>query len=151
MCALLVGFCERNLCRESVDFLVDVTLDYETLQNSEEQFEALSRIVETYLAQGSTHEVNVSNSDRNKAAAWVKNKEAFLTLCKDERAQILSKQRDEIAKMLSENLLLKFKQTPLAQKAIRALTGECCHKFASVPNSSFDRHIPIAVNLTSCW
>lgn len=96
---LLVNFCERNLCGESIEFLVDVVINYESLVDPERQFEALSEIVETYLAQGCVHEVNVSNSYRNEAAGWVSNRDAFLALEEGKRTHVLDRQRDEIDKV----------------------------------------------------
>lgn len=96
---LLVNFCERSLCGESIDFLADVVFNYESLADAEQQFGALSDIVETYLAQGSVHEVNVSNSYRNEAAGWVSNRDAFLELEEERRTHVLDRQRDEIAKV----------------------------------------------------
>lgn len=98
LCPLLVIFCEQNLCGESVDFLVDVAINYESLSGPLEQFQALSQVVETYLAQGSINEVNVSNSCRDEAAAWLKKREEFFALEKEKRVNVLHRQRDEIAK-----------------------------------------------------
>ncbi|CAM9601743.1 unnamed protein product [Ectocarpus sp. 6 AP-2014] len=118
---LLINFCEESLCGESVDFLVDVTINYESLSDPDEQFRALSDIVENYLAEGSANEVNVSNAYRNAAALWLTKREEFLALEEDTRAHVLDLQRDEIAKMLTENLLVKFRQAPLTVAAMRAL------------------------------
>ncbi|CAB1108175.1 unnamed protein product [Ectocarpus sp. CCAP 1310/34] len=120
---LLINFCEESLCGESVDFLVDVTINYESLSDPDEQFGALSDIVENYLAEGSANEVNVSNAHRNAAAVWLTKREEFLALEGETRAHVLDLQRDEIAKMLAENLLVKFKQAPLTIAAMRALKG----------------------------
>lgn len=98
MGTLLVNFCEENLCGESAQFLVDV-VSYESLTDATEQFQALTEIVETYLAQGSTYEINVSNAYRNVAQSWLKKQEAFTALDERERGRVLTKQRDEIAKV----------------------------------------------------
>ncbi|CAM9851628.1 unnamed protein product, partial [Hapterophycus canaliculatus] len=118
---LLVNFCEQSLCGESVDFLVDVAINYESLTQAEEQFRALTKIVENYLAEGSANEVNVSNAYRNAAAVWLAKRNEFLELEEERRVHILDRQRDEIAKMLGENLLTKFKHAPMTVTAIRAL------------------------------
>eukprot|EP00752_Nemacystus_decipiens_P009115 g8139.t1 len=118
---LLINFCEQSLCGESVDFLVDVAINYESLTDPVEQFGALSEIVENYLAQGSANEVNVSNAQRNAAAAWLTKRDEFIALQAETRAHVLDRQRDEIAKMLGENLLDKFKKTPIAVTAMRAM------------------------------
>lgn len=96
---LLVNFCEKNLCGESVDFLVDVAINYESMIDANKQFDVLSNIVKTYLAQGSVNEVNVSNSYRNEASEWLDNREAFLALPGEKRMHVLDRQRDEIAKV----------------------------------------------------
>lgn len=96
---LLINFCEESLCGESVDFLVDVTINYESLSDPDEQFGALSDIVENYLAEGSANEVNVSNAYRNAAALWLTKREEFLALEGETRAHVLDLQRDEIAKV----------------------------------------------------
>lgn len=98
---LLVIFCEQSLCGESVDFLVDVAINYESLAQPEEQFRALTRIVESYLAQGSANEVNVSNAYRNAAAVWLTKRDEFFALEWETRTHILDRQRDEIAKVWS--------------------------------------------------
>ncbi|CAM9090784.1 unnamed protein product, partial [Scytosiphon promiscuus] len=118
---LLVNFCEQSLCGESVDFLVDVAINYESLTRAEEQFRALTKIVENYLAQGSANEVNVSNAYRTAAAVWLTKRDEFFAMEEETRAHVLDRQRDEIAKMLAENLLTKFKQTPMTITALRAL------------------------------
>lgn len=96
---LLINFCEQSLCGESVDFLVDVAINYESLTDPEEQFGALAGIVEHYLAQGSANEVNVSNAYRNAAAAWLTKRDEFFALQGAKRAHVLDRQRDEIAKV----------------------------------------------------
>lgn len=101
---LLINFCEQSLCGESVDFLVDVAINYESLTDPEEQFGALSEIVEHYLAQGSANEVNVSNAYRNAAAAWLTKRDGFFALPKETRAHVLDRQRDEIAKVQQPRL-----------------------------------------------
>ncbi|CAM9849822.1 unnamed protein product [Pylaiella littoralis] len=118
---LLVNFCEQSLCGESVDFLVDVAIHYESMSNPEEQFETLKDIVDNYLAEGAENEVNVSSAQRSAAAKWLTRKDEFFALEAEARAHILDGQRDEIAKMLGENLLAKFKKTELATTAMRAL------------------------------
>lgn len=99
---LLINFCEQSLCGESVDFLVDVAINYESLTDPEEQFGALSEIVQHYLAQGSANEVNVSNAYRNAAAAWLNKRDEFVALQGATRAHVLDRQRDEIAKVDSQ-------------------------------------------------
>lgn len=101
---LLINFCEQSLCGESVDFLVDVAINYESLTDPEEQFGALSEIVENYLAQGSTNEVNVSNAYRNAAAVWLTKRDEFFALQGEMRAHVLDRQRDEIAKVYCTTL-----------------------------------------------
>lgn len=96
---LFVDFCEKSLCGESVDFLVDVAVHYEILSNPEEQFDYLKKIVDNYLAQGAENEVNVSNAQRSAAAAWLAKKETFFALEEEDRAHVLDDQRDEIAKV----------------------------------------------------
>lgn len=96
---LLINFCEQSLCGESVDFLVDVAINYESLSDPEEQFGALSEIVENYLAQGSANEVNLSNAYRNAAAMWLTKRDEFFALQAEMRAHVLDRQRDEIAKV----------------------------------------------------
>lgn len=110
---LLINFCEQSLCGESVDFLVDVAIHYESLTDPEEQFSSLSGIVETYLAEGSANEVNVSNAYRNAAGAWLTTKkDEFFALEGELRAHVLDRQRDEIAKVrvdfpIQEGLLVR--------------------------------------------
>ncbi len=110
---LFINFCEQSLCGESVDFLVDVAIHYESLTDPEEQFSSLSGIVETYLAEGSANEVNVSNAYRNAAGAWLTTKkDEFFALEGEQRAHVLDRQRDEIAKvrvgfLVQEGLLLR--------------------------------------------
>lgn len=101
---LLVNFCEQNLCGESVDFLLDIANDYESLTDPAQQLEALSKLVDTYLAQGSANEVNVSNASRNEAAAWLGKREEFFALDAAKRTHLLDRQRDEIAKVRNSEL-----------------------------------------------
>lgn len=96
---LLVNFCEQSLCGESVDFLVDVAIHYESMSNPEEQFETLKDIVDNYLAEGAENEVNVSSAQRSAAAKWLTRKDEFFALEAEARAHILDGQRDEIAKV----------------------------------------------------
>lgn len=119
---LLVNFCEKNLCGESVDFLVDVAIHYESMSDPSEQFDALSKIVETYLAQGSVNEVNVSNSYRNEASKLLENREEFLALSAERRMHVLDRQRDEIAKVITKNRGVVLEQGPLIRGGIEIRT-----------------------------
>lgn len=117
MCVLLVKFCEQNLCGESVDFLVDVAVNYESLTDPVEQFEVLREIVQLYLLPGSANEVNVSNSYMNEASAWLDKRGEFLQLEEGKRAHVLDKQRDEIAKVCVHAIVMILRRGvfPLAR------------------------------------
>ena len=80
-----------------------MAIHYESMSDPGDQFDKLTKIVETYLAQGSVNEVNVSNSYRNEASKLLENKEAFMALSGERRSHVLDRQRDEIAKVIKSN------------------------------------------------
>ncbi|CAM9979007.1 unnamed protein product, partial [Ectocarpus sp. 4 AP-2014] len=112
-------FCTRNLCAESWDFIV-AACKYEEISDPEEQFEMFLRITEEYLQPTSPHEVNISSKMQTKVASLQDNAK-FSSLDGDSRRNVLQEPLKEIVRMLGENLLTKFKQTPEMLKRCKDL------------------------------
>jgi len=90
------------------------TLLSQALSDPEEQYETFISITELYLRPTSPQEVNISSSMQGKIAA-LQDKEKFLGLG-DSRRNVLQAPLKEIVRMLEDNLLTKFQQSPEMMK-----------------------------------
>jgi len=85
------------------------------VSDPEEQFDAFVRITEQHLQPTSPQEVNISSQMQAKIAS-LQDKDKFLGLDGASRRNVLHAPRKEIVRMLEENLLTKFKQSPEVKK-----------------------------------
>jgi len=90
------------------------------VSDPEEQFDTFVRITERYLQPTSPQEVNISSQMQAKIASR-QDREAFLSLDGDSRHDVLQAPLKEIVRMLEDNLLTKFKQSPEMRKRHEAL------------------------------
>lgn len=95
------------------------SLRSQALSDSEEQFETFVSITELYLRPTSPQEVNISSKMQGKIAS-LQDKEKFLGLG-DSRRNVLQEPLKEIVRMLDDNLLTKFKQSPEMLKRAKHL------------------------------
>ncbi|CAB1110920.1 unnamed protein product [Ectocarpus sp. CCAP 1310/34] len=107
-------FCTRSLCAESWDFIV-AACKYEEISDPEEQYEMFLRITEEYLQPTSPQEVNIGSKMQAKMVS-LQDSVKFSSLDGDSRRNVLQEPLKEIVRMLEENLLNKFKQTPEMRK-----------------------------------
>ncbi len=85
------------------------------MSDPEEQFDTFVRITERYLQPTSPQEVNISSQMQANIAS-LQDKEIFLGLDGASRRSVLHAPKKEIVRMLEDNLLMKFKQSPEMKK-----------------------------------
>ncbi|CAB1100119.1 unnamed protein product [Ectocarpus sp. CCAP 1310/34] len=115
-------YCMRSLCAESWDFIV-AACKYEEISDPEEQYKMFLRITEEYLRPTSPQEVNISSKMQAKMVS-LQDSVKFSSLDGDSRRNVLQEPLKEVVRMLEENLLNKFKQTPEMRKRREDLERE---------------------------
>lgn len=83
----------------------------QVVSNLDEQFDMFFGIAELYLQPTSPQEVNISSQMQTKIAL-LKDKERFSELDEDSRRHVLQEPLEEIVRVLEQNLLIKFEQSP---------------------------------------
>eukprot|EP00752_Nemacystus_decipiens_P012857 g11384.t1 len=107
-------FCERNLCSESWEFVVEA-VHYETglealLGDGEQhQHDIFLGISDQFLKTSSPSEINISAALRSSLATF-RSRDIFSKLDPEARRTILRGPLEEIARVLEQNLLQKFRQ-----------------------------------------
>ena len=87
----------------------------QAVSDPEEQFDTFVGITERYLQPTSPQEVNISSKMQANIAS-LQDKDAFLGLDEESRRHVLQVPLKEIVRMLEDNLLTKFKQSPEVRK-----------------------------------
>ncbi|CAM9153754.1 unnamed protein product, partial [Sphacelaria rigidula] len=96
----------------SEDFILPSSVSVAT--SSATQFDAFTRIANTFIKAGAREEVNLSYDDKKRIMSWVKGgREAFNQFPEEERRRgtTLSNPYHEVRTMLEQNLLLRFFST----------------------------------------
>lgn len=115
----------------------------------EEQFDAFTRIAKQYLLPASPHEVNISSKMRTEIASR-QDKETFSGLDKDSRHDVLQAPLKDVVKMLEDNLLKKFKQTPGMQQRRRKRARRQSREFHYGQFKAVDENIDSA-GVSKVW
>eukprot|EP00752_Nemacystus_decipiens_P013004 g11505.t1 len=112
-------YCRKALCSESFQFLVAVS-EFQIVvaaaysdggENSKDGFDEYTAVVNEYIKDNSNSEVNIDSATKKKILAFCQ-RPAYISLSVNGRSNIFLAAEKEIAKMLAENLLSKFKITP---------------------------------------
>ncbi|CAM9691743.1 unnamed protein product [Pylaiella littoralis] len=110
----LQEFCQKALCSESLQFLVEANKFRTSLQESagshDGVFKDFAGIVDTYIKDNAAFEINVDYRTKKRFLA-VAEEANFKETSSDTIAHILDDATKEIAKMLQDNLYHKFKAT----------------------------------------
>ncbi|CAN0386259.1 unnamed protein product [Ectocarpus sp. 12 AP-2014] len=112
------GYCQKALCSESFQFLVDVS-EFSSLvlringgdeRGGKDDFDEFNVIVGEYITDNSNSEINIDSRTKKKLRGFCE-RSAYASLDQDDRANIFFQAEKEIANMLAENLLNTFKAT----------------------------------------
>eukprot|EP00752_Nemacystus_decipiens_P013003 g11504.t1 len=112
-------YCRKALCSESFQFLVDVSEFKNAVaaahasggESSQDDFEEFTVVVNEYIKDNSNSEINIASATKRKILGFCE-RSTYISLGVDDRKSIFCAAEKEIARMLAENLLNKFKITP---------------------------------------
>ncbi|CAM9627564.1 unnamed protein product [Chrysoparadoxa australica] len=121
MAPILRDVVDKALCFESLDFVVAAEgFKADSFTSIEAQHSALVHVIDTFIKEGSTYEVNISSKSRALVLPF-RSLEAYQALPEDERRLVLEPQCKEIAHMLDDNLLHRFYKHPDFLQAAKTL------------------------------
>lgn len=108
-------FCQKALCSESVQFLSAVAdfkeMVHALIADEETEFEQFLSITQEFIQDLSPGEVNIGEEVKSEILIYARH-DAYIELSVEEREMILVPAEKEIEKMLAENLLTRFKNSP---------------------------------------
>ena len=109
--ATLFGeYCRHCLCEESWEFIVE-GVAYEDMSHVNELFPAFMGIVDTYIKPTSPQEINISSAMKASMKTF-QTREVFSALDETARRSVLGPPMLEMCRMLEQNLLCRFRNTP---------------------------------------